>query len=389
MDSPNRHTAAPAAIGYLYQCRIALLLGIQAIPETPDASISVEKFDDVAFQTHGQPTDLIQTKHHLATNATLTDKSPDLWRTLGIWSKWPSSGVTSLSPTRFLLITTAAAPDGSAASLLRVDNRNEEQADALLLAASSDSANQGNAAAYHAYQTLNQPLRLALLRSVTVLDQYPGIGDTRADIERELFHAASRDLLTPLIDRLEGWWFDLLIKALSGTAVDPIPITAIDRQIEDLREAFRRDALPVDYRSESPTPDVVATLDDRPFVHQLRRIDIGTLRIEFAIRDYYRAFEQRSRWLREDLVLDGELDNYDQELVEAWEPRFAAMLENSAAMASEDGRIQLGRGLFRWAEQDATFPFRGVFERFLTHGSFEILSNRHRVGWHPEYNDDD
>ena len=65
------------------------------------------------------------------------------------------------------------------------------------------------------------------------------------------------------------------------------------------------------------------------------------------------------------------------------------MLEDSAAMASEDGRKQLGRGLFRWAEQDATFPFRGLFERFLTHGSFEILSNRHRVGWHPDYNDDD
>ena len=57
-------------------------------------------------------------------------------------------------------------------------------------------------------------------------------------------------------------------------------------------------------------------------------------------------------------------------------------------MASAEALIRLGRDLFQWAEQDATFSLRGVFERFLTHGSFEILSNRHRVGWHPDYDND-
>ena len=382
------HTAAPSALGYLYQCRIALLLAIQAIPDTPDLSISVEKFDDVAFDADEQPTDVIQTKHHLANNPNLSNTSPDLWRTLGIWCHWSDPSVTSPSPTNYLLITTAAAADGSAASFLRTNDRDEEKADTLLLEACSSSSNQTNGPAYNAYRSLNRPLRLALLRSITVLDRSPTIGDTRADIERQLFHAAGRGQISHFVDRLEGWWFDLLIKALSGESVDPIPITAVDRQIEHLREAFHRDALPVDFRSASPNQEVVATLDNRPFVRQLKKVDIGPRRIEYAIRDFYRASQQRSRWLREDLVLDGELDNYDEELVEAWEPRFEAMLEDSIAMASVDGRIELGRGLFQWAEQDASFPFRGVYERFLTHGSFEILSNRHRVGWHPDYNDD-
>ncbi|MXY54617.1 MAG: hypothetical protein F4Y86_19115 [Gammaproteobacteria bacterium] len=388
MESPDDHTAAPSALGYLYQCRIALLLGIQAIPDTPDASISVERFDDVAFETGGCPTDIIQTKHHLGSSRSLSDKSPDLWRTLEIWCKWQRSSIASPSTTKFVLITTETAQEGSAASFLRVHDRDEDRAHALLLAASSNSASQSNAAAYNEYRTLGEPLRLSLLDSVTVLDRSPAIGDVRADVERELFHVASRDQLPHLVDRLEGWWFDLLINGLSGTTVNAIPVTAIDQQIEQLREAFRRDALPVDYGSGSPTPDVIAELDDRPFVRQLRRIDISTPRIEYAIRDYYRAFEQRGRWLREDLVLDGELDRYDTELVEAWQPRFAAMLENVDAMASADGQKELGRTLFRWAEQDATFPFRGVYERFLTHGSFEILSNRRHVGWHPSYKDD-
>ena len=50
--------------------------------------------------------------------------------------------------------------------------------------------------------------------------------------------------------------------------------------------------------------------------------------MEFAIRDYYRAFEQRSRWAREDFLVDGELENYERELVEAWQPRHAALKES-------------------------------------------------------------
>jgi hypothetical protein len=47
------HEASASATGYLYQCRIALLLGLQSIPLNPDLMISVEKFDDVAFDTNG------------------------------------------------------------------------------------------------------------------------------------------------------------------------------------------------------------------------------------------------------------------------------------------------------------------------------------------------
>ena len=58
---------------------------------------------------------------------------------------------------------------------------------------------------------------------------------------------------------------------------------------------------------------MIAELDKRPFVRQLRRVNVGGKRIEYAIRDFYRASEQRSRWLRQDLLVDGELAKYEQE----------------------------------------------------------------------------
>ena len=101
--------------------------------------------------------------------------------------------------------------------------------------------------------------------------------------------------------------------------------------------------LPIDFRSSQPPPEVVAELDKRPFVRQLRKIEVGSTRVEFAIRDYYRASEQRSRWAREELLVDGELENYERELVEAWEPRYAAMLDELTASCSPGKRVALDR----------------------------------------------
>jgi hypothetical protein len=146
--------------------------------------------------------------------------------------------------------------------------------------------------------------------------------------------------------------------------------------------------LPVDYRGQIPSQAIVAELDKRPFVRQLRKIKIGSDRIEYSIRDYYRAYEQRSRWAREDLLLDDELENYERELIEAWQPRFAAMCDELTTSCAPDERIEAGQILFRWVEIEASFPLRNVRDRFLTHGSYHILANRFAVGWHPEYKSD-
>lgn len=384
----NIHEASASATGYLFQCRFALLVGLRAIPSSPQLSISIEKFDDVAFEARGEPVELIQTKHRIARSGALSDASPDLWKTLLIWSKRVTRNVDGLFGIRLVLVTTNTAPEHSAASFLRPERRDEREADKRLLATAATSRSTGNAEAYGAYAALPEPARLRLLRAVTVLDGSPSITDVRDEIVRELFHAASRDRVGQLVERLEGWWLNIVINALSGTGPTAIPVLAIDQRVDELREEFKRGALPIDFRVSQPPPDVVAELDKRPFVRQLRKIQVGTERVEYAIRDYYRASEQRSRWAREELLLDGELENYEQELVEAWEPRYAAMHEELTPSCPPERRVALGQNLFRWVEQDANFPLRSVRERFLTHGSYHILSNRYTVGWHPDYKSD-
>ena len=142
---------------------------------------------------------------------------------------------------------------------------------------------------------------------------------------------------------------------------------------------------PVDYADKAPPEAVIAELDKRPFVRQLRLIAVGAKRVELAIRDYYRAYEQRSRWAREDLLVDGEIESYERELVEAWEPRFEAAKDELEDGCSDAEKVQAGQKIFKWAETEADFPLRSVRQRFLTHGSFHMLANRHAVGWHPDH----
>ncbi|EPF0240898.1 MULTISPECIES: ABC-three component system protein [Enterobacteriaceae] len=384
----NTHEASASATGYLYQCRYALLMGLEATLDTPELKISIEKFDDIAFEVGSKPIQLIQTKHHKNRTGNLTDSSADLWKTLLIWAKQITAGDGNTFRTRYLLITTGKAPANSASSLLRTRNRNEVKADTLLLKVASTSTNQALKEAFSAYQALPEVVRLNLLRSLYVLDNSPSITDVREDIHRQLHRAVGREQIEIFAERLEGWWFDQVIRMLSGLSPESISVLSIEARIDELREDFRRASLPVDYRAFSPPQDVIAQLDSRPFVHQLRKIKIGEPRIEFAIRDYYRASEQRSRWAREELLVGGELNSFEQELIEAWQPRFAAQADELTLESDESEKIKTGKNLFAWVEQEACFSLRNVRDRFLTHGSYHILANRYAVGWHPDYMQD-
>ncbi len=80
----SQFSAAPSAAGYLYQARLALLLCIPHANSGVEIEISVERLDDVAFEKNGTPVELLQTKHHIDRVASLSDASPDVWKTLRV-----------------------------------------------------------------------------------------------------------------------------------------------------------------------------------------------------------------------------------------------------------------------------------------------------------------
>jgi len=382
---PSSSDASGSAVGYLYQCRQALLSGIVTCKANPGLDISLEKFDDISFQKDATPIELLQTKHH-SQPASLGDMSVDLWKTLGLWSDRAQADPAIVLNTRFSLITTATAPVGSAAELLRQDRTEAHipNALAILEAAATSSANLHTKNQREAFLTLAPHLRRKLIDAVFVYDNAPNITDVRAEIEDQCWSAAPAQHLETFVDYLEGWWFGNVILALSGQAASAIPVQRIRAKIDELRDAFKIGSLPLDETQLSMIDINLPGDDNRTFVQQLKRLSLPEGIISLSIRDYYRSSEQRSRWARENLLLDGESERYDAELVDRWLRIFSARVDEASPLTAEDQKIKCGKSIFHWAN-NTQIPFRNRGELWLSAGSYQILADQVRVGWHPDF----
>lgn len=382
---PNDFAAGDAALGYLYQSRYALLLMLKA---RPDSEMSIERFDDVAFEEAGEPIELIQTKHHLRTSGSLSDASRDLWTTLRAWSEQMAHG--SLPPGELFLtvVTTGIAGTDSAASKLRPlesGPRDVEGALAILEQVATESENEANRSAYEALLNLGEEKRRELLSRIRVLDGSPSITDVREQIIERLTLLTRPQFLGPLVERIEGWWFDKVVRHLLGGSAEPITYAELHSQISDIQEQFHQDNLPIDFFDAIAPDEEELPQDQRVFVEQLRIVAVQHPRIKMAISDFYRAFEQRSRWIRDDLLFVGELDKYEKRLVEEWSRLFEVMKEDLGKTPSEEVMTNEGRRLFNVVDQ-RHIPVRPrVVEPYVMRGSYHILANRLKVGWHPKF----
>lgn len=386
IEERGLYSAASSSLGYFYQCRYALLEALRRLPEGDCICISIETLDDVVFQTDGSAVELLQTKHHINAPANLSDASPDLWKTMRIWIEGQADGSIP-SDAKFFLITTATCSDGSAAAYLRLDTLDQNKALERLSATASTSTNATNAAAYQAFTALTDEERILLIQSITVLDGSPSIGDLDDLMRKAVFYAVERRFLDSYLQRLEGWWYGRVVKHLLDDPATPILGEELEAERIRLQNQFKEESLPVDDNIMRATVDASGYLG-RAFVGQLRLIGVNEERVIHAIRNYYRAFEQRSRWMREDLLYVGELDRYEERLVEEWDIMFQQMRDDLGLGAAEDAKARAAQVLYKWVESGSHQVIRTcVTEPAIARGTYHMLADDLRVGWHVEFSE--
>lgn len=373
--------------GYLYQARYALLRALDDGRRHPQLAISIERFDDVHFEDAGRPIELIQTKHH-GTPGDMLDSSADLWKTLHIWLKRAQEDPIGAQTTRFSLLTTSTAPPGSALSMLRPfdDSRDTRNALRILISRANTLRNRATSEAREAFLSLDAPTRQMLVNNIWILDNTPNIVDMRSEIEALLHYSAPPEQVTILTDHLEGWWFNCVIASLTNRDHASIDLASVTGKVTELREEFKLANLFLDDEIESSDPNTHSSTDDRMFVRQMGLVRIRENEIHATIHDYYRAYRQRSRWARENLLLDGEVARYDRRLQDAWHRRFLACMAEVAEDCDGLVKEMRGREVFRWAREYQT-PLRNRDEIWLSAGSLQMLSDELQVGWHPHFKD--
>jgi hypothetical protein len=389
MAGAGKFSAVDATLGYLYQVRSALLWTLRRKRTEVDFLVSIETIDDVSFETlGGDVTDLLQTKHHQQGLGSLTDASTDLWKTLRVWFEQSSTGLIPKNAALYL-VTTSIAPPTSAAAKLRAENRDVPAAQQALDSVISSSSNEANEKAYLAYSNRSSTERTSILERVVILDGSPCVGSLDSELREEIYWATRKENHDAFLERLEGWWLRRVLQQLGNAGKDRINSAELESVMSDLSEQLKQGSLPIDsdlldFELDEATK---TAHEDSRFVWQLEIIKASKKRIGAAIRDYYRACEQRSRWLRVDLVVDMDLHKYEKRLLEEWELVFEKIKDDLGDSAAEEAKTKAARQILAWAES-ASIPIRpNVTEPFVSRGSIHMLADEAKLGWHPEFRD--
>ena len=391
----DKYSAGEQGLGYIYQARLALLHLLQLAEDT---SVFLEKDDDLDFINGADGKSLASLKHK-ALGDKLNDLSTDFWKSVNIWLVRYKRDGRAASNLRFFLFTTGKVSDDSFLARLLPDQPVTSRdattlttmADALL--AKSRSKVIGPITT--AFNDLSDVEKQDFLERILILDGSPRIGDIPATIRDKHLRSIRREHREFVFERLEGWWTDAVIKQLSGVSTEGIFGYEVSDKLSSIAEEYKADNLPISYRGKLPAEEIDTESDPRLFVAQLRAIGISSNRIRSAILDYYRAFEQRSAWARENLLVSGEVEEYEDRLADEWSRFRDVAFEKLRNDSAQDALREAGETLYNWAEFETgkieSLRIRArVNEPYVLRGSFHILADatpQPRVHWHPRFLD--
>lgn len=386
----NNHQAATQMLGYMYQLLYALVLLLDN--KNLDCKISIEKFDDVSFDKDGEPVDLIQLKHHINQKGNLTDSSDDLWRTINVWIDYlQSHDPLQSNGTNFLIITTGIAPNGSAAWFLKQnDNRDPRIAYNKLKDICIISKNLSNKKYYDNFLNTSESIIKFLFERIYIIDGAENIIDVETTLRKQVRYSCLPKYETIILQQLEGWWFKKVIKALCSQELNIITQSEVRSFIVDTSQNYSDDNLPINIFCDSDDQIEKKFNDgEKIFIAQLRLICLRQNRMQNALRDYYRAFEQRASWVRNDLLFVDELEKYENRLIDEWRHTFAEMQDELDEIKdlSEEEKAKSGRKLLSDIERKDIRIRPKCMEPFIMRGSYHILADNLKVGWHIDFFD--
>ncbi|MCX5565646.1 ABC-three component system protein [Alcaligenes phenolicus] len=391
----DKYSAGEQGLGYIYQARLALLHLLQ-LPE--DTAVFFEKDDDLDFLDSEGGKSLASLKHK-AIGDRLADLSIDFWKSVRIWLARYKRDGRSVCNLRFFLFTTGTVSDDSFLKRFQpgqfvVEDRSTSLFE-LAEAALSKSRSKHIGEIAKEFDELSNNEKQNFLERILILDGSPRIEDIPASIKDKHMRSVRREHRDFVFERLEGWWSDTVIKQLVGTKEEGIFGYEVSDKLAAFTEEYKADNLPITFRGKAPAGEIDTDNDPRLFVTQLREIGISSNRIRSAILDYYRAFEQRSAWARENLLISGEVAEYEDRLTEEWGRYRDVAFELLDKDSAEDALQEAGKTLYHWAEFETgkieSLRIRArVTEPYVVRGSLHILADSRpepRVYWHPRFID--
>lgn len=394
-DSSTTHAAAGSALGFLYQSFYALRSLV--LLSTDNASVMVERLDDVELKADGQ-TLLFQLKHSISDNPPpITLKSRPLWRTLKVWID--ALPALTLAETKLHLVAVGPIPTDS--PLLALTNDAADRSD--LATAMTKEAERVKEARDEATKAGKKPLpygdridgcnaflalsvteRLNLLRRAAIQPNSPTIGA----IEKEI--AGHFDFVPPeyrasVAKRLVEWWDRLVVYSMCGERDRVITRAELQSQIMTILADLEQENLVPEFETLGPPDDYQP---DGMLARQIELVKGKPFDLKRAIREEWKAREQRGSWTASNPAMRTKITAYDHVLCEHWSDLRDEMVDRCAGLDT-DQRCAAGLDLLRWTHNDAPQAVQpiafGWGAPYYVRGSYQVLAINLRVGWHPDW----
>ena len=390
----SAHAAEGPALGFWFQSLYALLTLVAQT--TDDAAIGIEQLDDLELKSNGQ-TVLYQLKHSVSrVPAPISIKSRSLWRTIKVWVDALPSLV--LSETTLHLVTVAGivandalwtltSPDGERADLVVSMTAEAERVQKARTAATRA----GTALPYadradgcQAYLKMNEVERLNLLRRVLIKPDSPTIKETENRIAEHL-HILPLHQRALVVRRLVEWWDRQVVYSLCGERERIMTRVELQARISEIIGDLDQGELLPSFETVSHPEDYQP---DGMLARQIELVKGRPSDLERAIREEWKAREQRARWVNDNPAAASTINDYDSILREHWSDRHTQLIEDCAEL-EDGGKCASGLQLLRWTHSDAPTTVRPIVggwnAAYYVRGSYQVLAINLEVGWHPDY----
>lgn len=395
MADATSHSAEASALGFYFQS----FFGLSALIGHADdaAAVAIERGDDVELKANNQ-TLLFQLKHSMSEKPpAITITSRALWRTLKVWIDLLPR--LSLAETRFHLVTVGEIAAGSQlAALLDPASSREALALALheeaarVLDERNAAAKAGAKALPHedrvagctAFLNLTSSNRLNLLRRIRIVQRSLTIDQMEGEVASKLILIKATDRLAIARSLIE-WWDRQVVYALCDKRPRFIARSELLQEVAERVSDLEHDTLLPDFTTISQPADYQP---EGMLTRQIALVGGKDSDIARAIREEWRARQQRAKWVLERPGMAAKIGSHDTHMREEWSDRHKQMAEDCLAL-TEDGKRERGLGLLRWSHEDAPKAIEpiavGWSAPYYVRGSYQVLATDREVGWHPDY----
>ncbi len=372
-------------LGYSLQTTRCLALLLEA---APGSSVSIEVFEDVGLE-HPDGTRVAEQDKTARRGNSVTDRSPDLWKTFANWIDCINAGELDPGRTRFVIYLSTPRSGEIVEGFHEAQSASQAQA-------ALDKAKLelwGTPPVYEKRETVStllQPLLDKVFSANEALMQQiicgftlaVGSGSTYDDVRASLARTfVPPEILDDALHYALGW-----VKSRTDALIesDKPAIVSVDvfrnAVTSFLRKHDRRTILTSVARAPSQE-QIDNDLKVRRYVRQLEIIDCEDDDLVQAVIDYQLAAADRTAWSADGSVDEKSFSEFEDSLMRRWSNSRRETFATQTAISDE----RKGQAVYaRCMDYAGRINGLGVPGHF-TPGSFHSLADEPRLGWHPDY----